>query len=122
MQHGAMTQRTPLRTLDGQAIGAFAFGTMQYGGRADKKASDAMYADCRAAGLRHFDTAFVYTDGASEDILGAQVASEREVVFVASKVGYIRVERVPRKPSGTIRDQPSPPEHGCGRPTLSAQV
>ena len=88
MQHGAMTQRTPLRTLDGQAIGAFAFGTMQYGGRADKKASDSMYADCRAAGLRHFDTAFVYTDGASEDILGAQVASEREAVFVASKVGY----------------------------------
>ena len=83
-----MTQRAPLRTLNGQAIGAFAFGTMQYGGRADKAASDAMYAECRAAGLRHFDTAFVYTDGASEEILGAQVASEREAVFVASKVGY----------------------------------
>ena len=83
-----MTQRIPLRTLDGQTIGGFAFGTMQYGGRADKKASDAMYADCRAAGLRHFDTAFVYADGASEEILGRQVACEREGVFVASKVGY----------------------------------
>ncbi|CUH74947.1 General stress protein 69 [Tritonibacter multivorans] len=84
-----MTQRIPLRTLDGQPIGGFAFGTMQYGGRADRAASDAMYADCRAAGLRHFDTAFVYTDGASEEILGAQVKAEREAVFVASKVGYI---------------------------------
>lgn len=88
MQHGRMIQRTPLRTLDGQAIGRFAFGTMQYGGRADRAASDAMYADCRAAGVRHFDTAFVYTDGASEDILGAQIAPERDAVFVASKVGY----------------------------------
>lgn len=83
-----MTQQTSLRTLDGNAIGRFAFGTMQYGGRADRAASDAMYADCRSAGLRHFDTAFVYTDGASESILGEQIQKEREAVFVATKVGY----------------------------------
>lgn len=79
----------PLRTLDGQPIGPFAFGTMQYGGRANMQASDEMYVACRAAGLRHFDTAFVYTDGRSEEILGRQIARERDSVFVATKVGYV---------------------------------
>ncbi|OIQ31856.1 MAG: aldo/keto reductase [Alphaproteobacteria bacterium MedPE-SWcel] len=82
------TARPPLSTLDGQPIGRFAFGCMQFGGRADEAASAAMFADCRAAGLRHFDTAYVYTKGASEEILGRLIAPERESLFVATKVGY----------------------------------
>ena len=57
--------RPPLTTLDGHEIGRFAFGCMQFGGRADAQASSDMYAACREAGLRHFDTAWLYTDGAS---------------------------------------------------------
>ncbi|KUP93180.1 aldo/keto reductase [Tritonibacter horizontis] len=86
-----MTQspRPPLTTLDGQPIGPFAFGCMQFGGRADHSASAEMFAACRDAGLRHFDTACGYTEGASEKILGALVAKDRESLYVATKVGYI---------------------------------
>ena len=65
-----------------------AFGTMQFGGRADAAESRAMYDACRAAGITHFDTACGYTDGASETLLGGFVATEREHIFVATKVGY----------------------------------
>ena len=82
-------ERPTLTTMDQNTLGRFAFGTMQFGGRADIAASEQMYADCRAAGLRHFDTAWVYTDGQSEEILGRLIAPEREAVFVASKVGYL---------------------------------
>ncbi|WP_417839170.1 aldo/keto reductase [Tritonibacter scottomollicae] len=81
------TSRPPLTTLDGHDIGRFAFGCMQFGGRADAQASAEMFAACRASGLRHFDTAWVYTEGASEEILGKLIAPEREALYVATKVG-----------------------------------
>ena len=63
------------------------FGAMQFGGRADGAASTAMYEAARAAGLRHFDTAWVYSEGRSEEILG-RLIDDREAVYVATKVGY----------------------------------
>lgn len=77
-----------LTTLSGAATSRFAFGTMQFGGRADETHSAAMYADCRSAGISHFDTAFVYTDGNSERILGDLIRPHRNEVLIASKVGY----------------------------------
>ena len=77
-----------MTSLSGNAMGRLVFGTMQFGGRADEAASRAMYDACRDAGLVHFDTAHVYTDGASETILGKFVEAEREDVIIASKVGY----------------------------------
>ncbi|MEM8630949.1 MAG: aldo/keto reductase [Pseudomonadota bacterium] len=65
-----------------------AFGTMQFGGGADETASRAMYDACRAAGITHFDTAYVYTDGASERLLGTFAVPERENVYIATKVNY----------------------------------
>ena len=59
---------------------------MQYGGTADQAASDALYAACREAGINFFDTAYVYTEGRSEEYLGAQVAHELDDVIVATKV------------------------------------
>lgn len=63
-----------------------AFGTMQCGGRADESASNAMFHACFDAGLRHFDTAWVYTDGASETLLG-RFAKTRGIE-IATKIGY----------------------------------
>ncbi|MCG7629163.1 aldo/keto reductase [Epibacterium sp. MM17-32] len=85
-----MTQisRPPLTTISGQDIGRFSFGCMQFGGRADARASTEMFTACRAAGLRHFDTAWVYTEGASEELLGTLIAPEREHLYIATKVGY----------------------------------
>jgi aryl-alcohol dehydrogenase-like predicted oxidoreductase len=59
---------------------------MQCGGRADAAQSMAMFHACHAAGLRHFDTAWIYTDGASETLLG-QFARDHDIL-IATKVGY----------------------------------
>ncbi|MCE8509853.1 aldo/keto reductase [Ruegeria pomeroyi] len=77
-----------LTTLDGTPASAFAFGTMQFGGRADATASTAMFDACRTAGITHFDTAHVYTGGQSETLLGEMIRAERERVLIATKVGY----------------------------------
>lgn len=78
-----------LKTLDGSALSPLTFGTMQFGDKADAVASQAMYDAARLAGINHFDTAVLYTNGASERILGPLVRAEREKVFVATKVGYV---------------------------------
>jgi len=78
-----------IHALDGTPLSSLTFGTMQFGGRADASASKAMYDAARSAGITHFDTAYVYNDGASETLLGQLVADERERIIVATKAGYI---------------------------------
>ena len=75
-------------TISGAQVSRFSFGTMQFGGGADDVASRGMYAACREAGINFFDTAYGYTDGASEKLLGGMVAAERDDVFVATKCAY----------------------------------
>ncbi|UWR55282.1 aldo/keto reductase [Phaeobacter inhibens] len=79
---------TDLISLDGTPASALAFGTMQFGGRANAAQSAAMYDACRTAGITHFDTAWVYTDGASEEILGQMIRDERDSLLIATKVAY----------------------------------
>ncbi len=74
---------------DGTPISRFAFGTMQFGGKADAAQSAAMFDACLAAGITHFDTAYAYTDGESERLLGQLCADRRDSLVIASKVGYI---------------------------------
>lgn len=81
---------THLKTLSGETPARFAFGTMQFGGRADETQSRAMYDAARSAGIAHFDTAYVYTGGASETLLGRFAAAERDHVFIATKAAYDR--------------------------------
>ncbi|KIC31138.1 aldo/keto reductase [Leisingera sp. ANG-M6] len=85
-----MTQspRTPLTSPDGTPASRFAFGCMQFGGRATEAQSAEMYAACRAAGITHFDTAWVYTGGSSEQILGRLIKQERDQLLIATKAGY----------------------------------
>ncbi len=77
-----------LTTPNGAPIGRFAFGTMQFGGTADPAASQALFDACRAAGIVHFDTAYLYTGGASETLLGGMIGAERDALYIATKVGY----------------------------------
>jgi len=79
---------TDLTTPSGRPASAFAFGTMQFGGTADATASAEMFTAARAAGITHFDTAFIYTDGASEEILGKLIKAERDDLFIATKIAY----------------------------------
>lgn len=77
-----------LTTLSGATPARFAFGCMQFGGRASEADSRAMYDACRASGITHFDTAHAYTGGESERMLGRFAAAERDGLFIATKAGY----------------------------------
>jgi aryl-alcohol dehydrogenase-like predicted oxidoreductase len=77
-----------LTTLDGTPISGHCFGTMQFGGKADAAESRAMYEACRGAGINFFDTAYGYTNGASETLLGEFVKPERAKIFVATKCAH----------------------------------
>lgn len=81
-----MTQMT---SPNGTPASRLTFGTMQFGGTADAAASQAMFDAARSAGITHFDTAFVYTDGASETLLGQMVQHDRDTLIVASKAAYV---------------------------------
>lgn len=80
--------RTPITSPNGTPISRFTFGTMQFGGRADAKASREMFDACVKAGINHFDTAYVYTDGESETILGEFAAPIRDDLVIATKAAY----------------------------------
>lgn len=80
-----LSQNRP-RLMNGTAVSRFCFGAMQFGSGADRPAAREMYDASRAAGINFFDTAYVYTDGLSETWLGELIRSEREAVYVASKV------------------------------------
>jgi aryl-alcohol dehydrogenase-like predicted oxidoreductase len=61
---------------------------MQFGGGADAAASRAMFDACIAAGITHFDTAHIYTGGASETLLGQMLGNQRDSLLIATKAGY----------------------------------
>ena len=65
------------------------FGTMQFGDGADERDSQEMYEACRESGINFFDTAFVYTGGKSEKILGNLIREEREKIILITKAGSV---------------------------------
>ena len=65
------------------------FGTMQFGEGANEKDSQEMYEACRESGINFFDTAFVYTGGKSELILGDLIREERDKIILVTKAGSI---------------------------------
>ena len=77
-----------LTSPNGTAASRLAFGTMQFGGKADETASRAMFDACIAAGITHFDTAHVYTGGASETYLGRFIQDQRDDLVIATKAAY----------------------------------
>lgn len=81
-----MTQS--LTSPDGTPASRLAFGTMQFGGRADAAASRAMFDAAREAGITHFDTAYIYNDGASEELLGGMLGNSRDQLIIATKAAY----------------------------------
>ena len=63
------------------------FGTMQFGDGASEKDSEEMYLKCRENEINFFDTAYVYTKGLSEKILGKLIKEEREKLLIVTKAG-----------------------------------
>jgi aryl-alcohol dehydrogenase-like predicted oxidoreductase len=74
-----------LVTVNGDPISRFCFGTMQFGGKADKQASRAMFEASLEAGINFFDTAYVYTEGRSEELLGEFAKGKSDDLFIATK-------------------------------------
>lgn len=70
----------------GVRVSTLCFGTMSFGGEADEQTSAAMYRRCREIGINFFDTANVYTNGQSEEILGKLIQGERDQIVLTSKV------------------------------------
>lgn len=75
-------------TLSGNTPSRYAFGTMQFGQGTPEADCAAIYDACRTAGISVFDTAFGYTDGASETILGRLAKTEREHLLILTKCAH----------------------------------
>ncbi len=70
----------------GLTVSRACFGTMTFGGQADKAESARMIDYCFDQGINFLDTANAYNKGASEEILGALLKGRRNRVILASKV------------------------------------
>lgn len=71
----------------GIQVSELCFGTMSFGGRADKATSEQMYRQCRDRGINFFDCANVYQKGVAEEYLGEFIHNERHSVVITSKGG-----------------------------------
>ena len=67
----------------------YCFGTMQFGGKSSEKDCSEMYFACREKNINFFDTAYIYNDGKSEEILGNLISKEREEIILISKAGAV---------------------------------
>ncbi len=72
----------------GVKVSRLALGCMSFGGDADASASAALYGVARDAGVNFFDTADVYNEGRSEQILGRLSAAHADQVVIATKAYF----------------------------------
>jgi len=81
---------THVTSPNGSPPSALSFGCMQFGGNADVDESKKLYHACRNRGINMFDTAHVYTDGRSEEILGQCLGDDRDDLIIATKANFNR--------------------------------
>lgn len=85
----------------GLMISQAGLGTMTFGKQVDQKEADRIVNYAFDAGINYFDTADIYEQGRSEELLGNSIKAIRHQIILASKVGL---------PSGT-----EPNEKGLSR-------
>jgi aryl-alcohol dehydrogenase-like predicted oxidoreductase len=71
----------------GLEVSALCIGTMMFGDRTDADEARRIVDDAHAAGINFIDTADVYANGKSEEIVGAAIGGDRRHWIVATKVG-----------------------------------
>ncbi len=81
-----MKYRTVGKT--GIQVSELCFGTMSFGGNADKDTSKQLFYRCLEKGINFFDTADVYSRGVSEEILGELIEGKRDELVLTSKAGF----------------------------------
>ena len=62
-------------------------GCNNFGTRIDQEATNEVFAACLDSGINFFDTADVYSSGASEEMLGQAMKGHRDQIVVATKFG-----------------------------------
>ena len=72
----------------GMRVSRLGLGTMAFGADAGPEATAAIVARARAAGVNFIDTADVYNQGRSEEILGGLLRGCRDEVVLATKAYY----------------------------------
>jgi aryl-alcohol dehydrogenase-like predicted oxidoreductase len=96
-----MTMRNRLLGRSGIRVSELCLGTMMFGAdwnwraNADEEDSRKIFEAYREAGGNFVDTANIYADGRSEEILGRLIAPERDAVVVATK---FTLEAAPGEP------------------------
>ncbi|GAA1986336.1 aldo/keto reductase [Terrabacter lapilli] len=71
----------------GLTVSTVGLGCNNFGRRLDQEGTNAVVRQALDSGITLFDTADIYGQGASEEILGLALGSERENVVVATKFG-----------------------------------
>jgi aryl-alcohol dehydrogenase-like predicted oxidoreductase len=79
--------RTRTLGAEGPDVSVVGLGTNNFGGRIDYDQSLAVIDEAIEQGITLFDTADIYTQGASEDFIGRALERRRDAVFVATKFG-----------------------------------
>ena len=95
-------------SLEASVVG---LGCNNFGKRMDAAATNAVVEAALSEGIDHFDTADLYSDGRSEELLGRALGSRRKSVIVATKFGHpnsvfgrgARPEHVRRALEGSLR-------------------
>jgi aryl-alcohol dehydrogenase-like predicted oxidoreductase len=72
----------------GVKVSRVALGAMAFGGEADEATSGELWRAARAAGVNLIDTADVYNDGRSEEIVGRLMRGERDELVLATKAYF----------------------------------
>jgi aryl-alcohol dehydrogenase-like predicted oxidoreductase len=72
----------------GIKVSEICLGTMTFGNEADEDASRAMMDRAFDAGVNFFDTADIYNQGRTEEIIGRWLPERREQIVLASKVYF----------------------------------
>lgn len=75
-------------TLGQLQVSAVGLGCNNFGGRIDAAATQAVVDAALDAGITYFDTAELYTDGKSEELLGQALGNNRDRVLIATKWGH----------------------------------
>lgn len=83
-----MTETMPMWRLgrSGLTVSRLVLGTMMFGGRTDEAEAGRIIAHAREAGVNFIDTADVYNDGRSEEIVGRAIRTQRFDWVLATKL------------------------------------
>jgi aryl-alcohol dehydrogenase-like predicted oxidoreductase len=78
-------EKRKIGTLSVTVVG---IGCNNFGGRIDEKRTEEVINASIDAGINFFDTADIYADGKSEELLGRFLGRRRSEVIIATKFGY----------------------------------